>query len=233
MNRILIVDDDLDLGELLAKYLQREGFEFDMVYTGTLGVDRTLSGDYALVVLDVMLPGLNGFEVLSQIRNKSNLPVLMLTARGDDVDRIVGLEMGADDYLPKPFNPRELIARIRAILRRAKPEPDETLATSPERLTVGDIELDKGTRVVTRDGEQLSLTAVEFDLLEILLRSAGLIVTREELVKSIVGRNLSPFDRSIDTHVSNLRKKLGHTIDGIERLKTIRGVGYIYAKTGE
>ena len=110
MNRILIVDDDLDLGELLAKYLQREGFEFDMVHTGTLGVERALSGDYALVVLDVMLPGLNGFEVLSQIRNKSNLPVLMLTARGDDVDRIVGLEMGADDYLPKPFNPRELIA---------------------------------------------------------------------------------------------------------------------------
>jgi two-component system response regulator CpxR len=233
MNRILIVDDDLDLGELLAKYLQREGFDFDMVHTGPLGVERALSGDYALVVLDVMLPGLNGFEVLSQIRNKSSLPVLMLTARGDDVDRIVGLEMGADDYLPKPFNPRELIARVRAILRRTKPEADEIIAVSPERLSVGDVELDKGTRVVTRDGERLALTAVEFDLLEILLRSAGLIVTREELVKSILGRNLSPFDRSIDTHVSNLRKKLGHTVDGIERIKTIRGVGYIYAKAGE
>ncbi len=233
MNRILIVDDDLDLGELLAKYLQREGFDFDMVHTGPLGVERALSGDYALVVLDVMLPGLNGFEVLSQIRNKSSLPVLMLTARGDDVDRIVGLEMGADDYLPKPFNPRELIARVRAILRRTKPEADEIIAVSPERLSVGDVELDKGTRVVTRDGERLALTAVEFDLLEILLRSAGLIVTREDLVKSILGRNLSPFDRSIDTHVSNLRKKLGHTVDGIERIKTIRGVGYIYAKAGE
>lgn len=233
MNRILIVDDDLDLGELLAKYLRREGFEFDMAHNGALGVERALSGDYALVVLDVMLPGLNGFEVLSQIRNKSSLPVLMLTARGDDVDRIVGLEMGADDYLPKPFNPRELIARIRAILRRVKSEPGDAAGNSPESLSVGDVELDKGTRVVQRSGEQVALTAVEFDLLEILLRSAGLIVTREELVKSILGRNLSPFDRSIDTHVSNLRKKLGHTVAGVERIKTIRGVGYIYAKTAE
>ncbi len=233
MNRILIVDDDVDLGELLAKYLQREGFEFDMVHNGTLGVERALSGDYALVVLDVMLPGLTGFDVLSQIRNKSNLPVLMLTARGDDVDRIVGLEMGADDYLPKPFNPRELIARVRAILRRTKSEADEISLAQPELLSVGDIEIDKGTRVVKRGGAPVALTAVEFELLEILLRSAGLIVTREELVKSILGRPLSPFDRSLDTHVSNLRKKLGHTLDGIERIKTIRGVGYIYAKTGE
>jgi two-component system response regulator CpxR len=233
MNRILIVDDDVDLGELLTKYLQREGFEFDMVHDGRLGVERALSGDYALVILDVMLPGLNGFEVLSQIRNKSNLPVLMLTARGDDVDRIVGLEMGADDYLPKPFNPRELIARVRAILRRTKGESDEAAAAAPELLAVGDVEIDKGTREVKRGGKSVALTAVEFDLLEILLRSAGQIVTREELVKSILGRNLSPFDRSIDTHVSNLRKKLGHTVGGIERIKTIRGVGYIYARRGE
>jgi two-component system, OmpR family, response regulator CpxR len=230
MTRILLVDDDLDLCELLAKYLRSEGFEIEMVHNGSVGVERALSGDYALVVLDVMLPGLNGFDALSSIRGRSRVPVLMLTARGDDVDRIVGLEMGADDYLPKPFNPRELIARIRAILRRARLEPDEALTpASPERFLVGDVELDKRTRIVTRSGEQLALTTVEFDLLEALMRSAGHIVTREELVKSILGRNFSPSDRSIDTHVSNLRKKLGHYADGIERIKTIRTVGYIYA----
>lgn len=234
MNRILVVDDDVDLSELLAKYLQREGFEVEMVHNGEQGVDRAMSGDYTLIVLDVMLPGLNGFEVLSNIRRKSSVPVLMLTARGDDVDRIVGLEMGADDYLQKPFNPRELIARIRAILRRARPEPSEATAlTSPERFSVGDVEIDKGTRMVTRGGEQLPLTTVEFDLLEALVRAAGHIVSREDLVKSILGRNFTPYDRSIDTHVSNLRKKLGHYVNGIERIKTIRSVGYIYASPGE
>ncbi len=231
MNRILVVDDDLDLCELLSKYLRREGFEFDMAHDGELGVERALSGDYALVVLDVMLPRLNGFDALSVIRSKSSVPVMMLTARGDDVDKIVGLEMGADDYLQKPFNPRELVARVRAILRRARAENgDSNSGALPERFLVGDVELDKGTRVVTRGREDVTLTTVEFDLLEMLLRSAGHIVTREELVKSILGRNFTPYDRSIDTHVSNLRKKLGHYADGIERIKTIRGVGYIYAK---
>ena len=234
MNRILVVDDDVDLCELLAKYLRREGFEVDIANNGETGVESALSGDHALIVLDVMLPGLNGFDVLSSIRKKSNVPVLMLTARGDDVDRIVGLEMGADDYLPKPFNPRELMARIRAILRRARIEPAEAATTaSPERISVGDVELDKGTRIVTRGGQQLPLTTVEFDLLEALIRSAGHIISREELVKSILGRNFSPYDRSIDTHVSNLRKKLGHYMDGVERIKTIRSVGYIYAKPGD
>jgi len=157
----------------------------------------------------------------------------MLTARGDDVDRIVGLEMGADDYLQKPFNPRELIARIRAILRRSRSGSAELMNGMPERFSAGDVELDKGTRIVTRGGERLSLTTVEFDLLEALLRVAGRIVTREELVKSILGRNFSPYDRSIDTHVSNLRKKLGHYTGGVERIKTIRGVGYIYAKPAD
>lgn len=234
MNRILVVDDDMDLCVLLAKYLQREGFEVDVVHKGDTGVERALSGDYTLVVLDVMLPGLNGFDALSSIRSRSTLPVLMLTARGDDVDRIVGLEMGADDYLPKPFNPRELIARIRAILRRSRLEPADSIASdTAERLVVGDVELDKGTRSVTRSGEQMPLTTVEFDLLESLMRSAGHIVTREELVKSILGRNFTPYDRSIDTHVSNLRRKLGHSVNGIERIKTIRSVGYIYTKSEE
>lgn len=233
MSRILIIEDDLDLCELLGKYFEREGFAFAMAHNGRQGVEQALSGEYSLVVLDVMLPELNGFEVLRAIRGKSNLPVLMLTARGDDVDRIVGLEMGADDYLPKPFNPRELIARIRAILRRAKPEPGAGHSSKPaESLTVGDVELDTGTRTVARGGEQLALTSVEFDLLEALLRSAGQIVSREELVKTILDRNFSPLDRSIDTHVSNLRKKLGHTINDIERIKTVRNVGYLYAKTG-
>src|SRR6266404_4443406 len=234
MSRILVVDDDVDLCELLAKYLRLESFEFDMVHDGNLGVERALTDDYALVVLDVMLPGLSGFDVLSSIRRKSSVPVLMLTARGDDVDRIVGLEMGADDYLQKPFNPRELVAWIRAILRRVRTlAPEVITASVPARLSVGDVELDKSTRTATRNGEHLSLTTVEFDLLEALMRSAGQIVAREELVKSILGRNFSPYDRSIDTHVSNLRKKLGHNSDGIERIKTIRSVGYIYARQEE
>ena len=230
MNSIQVVDEDLDLCELLAKYLRREGFDFEMVHDGETGVDRALAGSYALIVLDVMLPNKNGFEVLRQIRARSQTPVLMLTARGDDVDRIVGLEMGADDYLPKPFNPRELVARIRAILRRTRVDTD---APPAERWVIGDIDLDKTTRIVARDGEPLALTAVEFDLLEALMRAAGRIVTREELVKAILGRDLTPYDRSIDTHVSNLRKKLGHYVDGVERIKTVRGVGYIYARPRE
>jgi len=162
MNRILIVDDDLDLCILLSKYLPREGFEVDVVHKGDTGVERALSGDYTLVVLDVMLPGLNGFDALSSIRSRSTLPVLMLTARGDDVDSIVGLEMGADDYLPKPFNPRELIARIRAILRRSRLEPADSVTSNlQERLVVGDVTLDKGTRSVRRNGEQMPLTTVQ------------------------------------------------------------------------
>ena len=234
MSRILVVDDDVDLCELLAKYLRREGFEFEMVHNGEDGVTRAGSGNFALIILDVMLPNMSGFEVLSQIRSRSQTPVLMLTARGDDVDRIVGLEMGADDYLPKPFNPRELVARIRAILRRSKVESDSPSASQiPERLVIGDVDLDKSTRVVVRSGESLALTAVEFDLLEALMRAAGRIMTREELVKAILGRDLTPYDRSIDTHVSNLRRKLGHYVGGVERIKTVRGVGYIYARPRE
>lgn len=229
MERILIVDDDVALCELVMEYLQPLGFEMEFVHRGDLGAERALSGEHALVVLDVMLPGLNGFEVLRKVRTASSVPVLMLTARGDDVDRIVGLEIGADDYLPKPFNPRELAARIRAILRRAplgKPvEPENSRS-----LIIGDVELDAGTRAVRRDGEIIELTAVEFDLLERLLRGAGTIIKREELSSQVLGRNLSPFDRSIDMHISNLRKKLGHHFGGVERIKTVRGVGYIYAQ---
>jgi len=228
-DQILIIDDDAALCALVTEYLEPLGFQIESVHRGDAGAERALAGQHALIVLDVMLPGLNGFEVLRRIRAESRIPVLMLTARGDDVDRIVGLEIGADDYLPKPFNPRELTARIRAILRRTSPEAhaDRNLG---KRLSVGDVELDNGTRAVTRAGENVELTAVEFDLLEKLLRAAGRIVTREELSKQVLGRSSSPFDRSIDMHISNLRKKLGHRFGATERIKTVRGVGYIYAQ---
>jgi two-component system response regulator CpxR len=228
MDQILIIDDDVALCELVTEYLEPLGFEITAMHRGDQGAESALSGKFSIVVLDVMLPGLNGFEVLRRIRAESRVPVLMLTARGDDVDRIVGLEIGADDYLPKPFNPRELVARIRAILRRSQATPASE-HDQPAALTAGDIELDLGTRVVHRAGQVVELTAVEFDLLEKLLRAAGRIITREELSRDVLGRSTSPFDRSIDMHISNLRKKLGHQLGDVERIKTVRGVGYIYA----
>src|SRR5207302_8238051 len=233
MDRILVIDDDVELCSLVGEYLASEGFKVEAAYDGERGLERAVKGEYILVVLDVMLPGINGFEVLRRIRSTSRIPVLLLTARGEDVDRIVGLEIGADDYLPKPFNPRELVARIRAILRRAKADDDHDEArehAAARALTVGDVKLDTGTRVVTRAGETVELTAVEFDLLEKLLRAAGRIITREELSKDVLGRSTSPFDRSIDMHISNLRKKLGHQAGLLERIKTVRGVGYIYTQ---
>lgn len=229
MDQILIIDDDVALCELVTEYLEPLGFQIESVHRGDAGVERALSGKHSLVVLDVMLPGLNGFEVLRRIRADSKIPVLMLTARGDDVDRIVGLEIGADDYLPKPFNPRELTARIRAILRRTSSDAAAEQAPATV-LSIGDVELDSGARAVSRGGQDVELTAVEFDLLEKLLRAAGRIVTREELSKEVLGRSSSPFDRSIDMHISNLRKKLGHKFGTTERIKTVRGVGYIYAQ---
>jgi len=227
--RLLVIDDDTELCELVTEYLKPEGFEVDAVHDGEHGVERALSGGYALVVLDVMLPGLNGFEVLRRIRAQSGTPVLMLTARGEAVDRIVGLEIGADDYLPKPFNPRELVARIHAILRRTQRRfaSADTAQRSP-KLMVGDIELDPGARTVCCAGRPVELTGVEFNLLEALLRAAGRLVEREDLSRTVLGRRLMPYDRSVDMHVSNLRKKLGHMIGGHERIKAIRGLGYIY-----
>ncbi len=228
MERILIVDDDVELCELVREYLIAEDFQVDAVHNGMEGQERALSGEYALIVLDVMLPGKNGLDVLRELRQKSRVPVLILTARGEDVDRIVGLEIGADDYLPKPFNPRELLARVRAILRRVA-QPADTLAGP---LTVGDVELDPATRSVRRSGEAVQLTSVEFSLLERLLRAAGSVVTREQLVNEVLGRKFMPYDRSVDMHVSKLRKKLGDQPDGNERIKAIRGVGYIYVRPG-
>jgi two-component system response regulator CpxR len=227
MQQILVIDDDVELCELVAEYLGPEGYKVEAVHEGPAGVARALSGEHVLAVLDYMLPGLNGFEVLRQIRASSRLPIVMLTARGDDMNRIIGLQIGADDYLPKPFNPLELVARINAVLRRAQLAPE--LKPAAEIVVVGDVEMDNRTHTVRRGGESIELTAVEYALLEKLLGAPGRILEREELVREVLHRQLSPFDRSIDTHVSNLRKKLGHTINGAERIKTIRSVGYIYA----
>jgi DNA-binding response OmpR family regulator len=225
---LLVVDDDAELCELLQEYLAPEGYDVEAVHSGVEGVERALSGDHALVVLDVMLPDVRGFEVLRQLRAQSRMPVLMLTARGNEQDRILGLEMGADDYLPKPFNPRELCARIDAILRRSGADRAALESRPAGELVVDDVSINKGSRLVHRGGETIDLTTVEFDLLETLLRSAGRVIPRDELVRTVLNRSFSPFDRSIDTHVSNLRRKLGPTPDGLDRIKSVRGIGYHY-----
>jgi two-component system, OmpR family, response regulator CpxR len=233
VDRILVIDDDVELCSLVGEYLEPEGFQIDAVYDGNRGLERALSGNYRLIVLDVMLPGMNGFDVLRKIRTTSRIPVLLLTARGEDVDRIVGLEIGADDYLPKPFNPRELVARIRAILRRTQAGEKTAEAGIPEALHVGDIDLDPATRTVLHKGQPVDLTSVEFNLLHVLLREAGRVVTRERLVDEVLSRKFSPFDRSIDMHVSKVRKKLGDSDNGTDHIKTVRGVGYIFAHPRE
>ena len=226
MSKVLIIDDDEELCDLVSEYLTVEGFNTTSVHDGQTGLEAALSGAYDLAILDVMLPKLNGFDVLRNLRERSGLPVLMLTARGDDMERIVGLEIGADDYLPKPFNPRELVARLRAILRRAS--NDEAEQAPAERIAIDDLELSSSSRSVKRGGEELPVTSVEFDLLLALLREAGSVVKKEVLSETVLERRLSPYDRSLDMHISNLRKKLGSRPDGSERIKTVRSVGYIY-----
>ena len=229
MTRLLVVDDDRELCELMSEFLSREGYEVDAVHDGQQGLELALAGEHALLVLDVMLPGLSGFELLRRLRESSPVPVIMLTARGEDVDRIVGLEMGADDYMPKPFNPRELTARIRAVLRRA--ETAEAADTEAEdSLVEGDLRVDPGARTVQLAGRELELTGVEFSILEVLLRNAGRVVSREELSQLALSRRPSPTDRSLDVHVSNLRRKLGAPAGGRDRIKTVRGVGYLYVR---
>lgn len=231
MERILVIDDDTELCELLQDYLSGEGFEVDVVHRGDQGAGAATSQPYDLVVLDVMLPGLNGFDVLRKIRETSRIPVMMLTARGEDIDRIVGLELGADDYLPKPFNPRELVARIRAIQRRLAGAPGGFSAKPKVQAEcrVGDLVLNATNRTVKQNGNGVELTSVEFSLLEALLAHAGEIISREDLVSQVLGRQLSAYDRSIDVHVSALRKKLGHSYQQTERIRTVRGIGYLYA----
>jgi DNA-binding response OmpR family regulator len=227
MDRVLIIDDDIELCELLSVRMSDEGFEIEAVHDGARGLERALSREHSLLVLDLMLPGMGGLDVLRRVREQSPIPVLILTARGEDIDRILGLELGADDYLPKPFNPRELIARIRAILRRSV-----RVAVGTHPLIVGDLRLEPASRETRIEGRLLSLTSVEFDLLEMLMQHAGRIVTREELTEAVLGRKLGPFDRVIDVHVSNIRKKLGSS-QGVERIKAIRGSGYLFVVRAE
>ncbi len=225
MNRVLIVDDDEELCDLVSEYLTAEGFDTTCVHDGESGLKRASSGDFDLTILDVMMPKMNGFDVLKNIRKASDVPVLMLTARGDEMERITGLESGADDYLPKPFNPRELVARLHAILRRSSTDENVEL---PEKFQVDEIEISVPSRSAKLDGADVGLTSVEFDLLVALARDAGKIIKKEDLSERVLERSLSPYDRSLDMHISNLRKKLGLRADGTERIKTVRSVGYIY-----
>jgi two-component system response regulator CpxR len=223
------VDDDRDLCQLVAQYLEPEGFKLFAVHTGNEGVKSAIEGNHELIVLDVMLPDRKGFDVLREIRNRVRTPVLMLTAKGDEFDRILGLELGADDYLPKPFSPRELIARISAILRRSGWQSEGTSTARPAVIRSADIELDLAARTVLKSGEPLKLTSAEFDLLRAFFEAPGQVLTRESLVESVLDRKFSPFDRSIDLHISNLRRKLGPQNDGAERIRSVRGIGYLYA----
>ena len=223
---MLLIDDDTELCSLLREYLGMEGFELLCEHEDKSDLERALKRSADLILLDVMLPGLDGFEILRQLRRSSRVPVLMLTARGEDVDRIIGLELGADDYLPKPFNPRELAARVRAILRRAKSKPSD----NPERLEVNGVSLDTGTREVRVQGRPVEVTTYEFDILELLMRAAGRVLSRDDLMERLYNRKATAFDRSIDMHISHLRRKLE---TDRPLIKTVRGVGYQFARTPE
>ena len=224
--RVLLVDDDRELCDLVGRFLSAEGFDVDAESDTGHATELALSGAYRLVLLDVMLGRANGFDVLRAIRAASSIPVVMLTAKGDALDRILGLEIGADDYLPKPFDPKELAARIRAVLRRTS--PDARTRTRPS-IVIDDLELDAGARTAKVAARPIDLTTVEFDLLETLAAEAGHVISRESLVQRVLGREFSPFDRSIDTHIYNLRRKLGFLRGGGERIVGIRGIGYLYA----
>lgn len=215
--RLLLIDDDADLGPLMAEFFTERGLLLDHALTGKAGLDLAATHPYDLVILDVMMPGIDGFEVLHRLRDKSQVPVLMLTARTEQASRIRGLESGADDYLPKPFDPLELLARVRAILRRATP------AATSKVLEANGVRLDPGARSVSQNGQAIVVTSIEYDILEVLIRAAGSVVSRDDLMNRLYQREATPFDRSIDVHVSHLRKKLA---DSESLIRTVRGIGY-------
>lgn len=231
MPHLLLADDDPELSLMLKEYLEGYGFQVETVPDGILALKRALEEDFDLIILDVMMPGRNGLDVLRDLRAVKVTPVLMLTARGEDVDSIVGLELGADDYLAKPCNPRVLEARIRALLRRSELRPETGESGTGQMLRVGDLSLNSGTRDVMLGDRPIVITSTEFSILEVLLRESGRVVSKVELSEFALGRPLSSFDRSLDMHVSNLRRKLGPLADGGERIKTIRGIGYQYLQT--
>jgi two-component system response regulator CpxR len=224
MNRILLIDDDESLCELLSEYLASEGFDVVSVHTGPEGVSRASAGQWDVIVLDVMLPGMNGFDVLKQIQGSNGAPVLMLTARGEDTDTVLGLELGANDYVAKPCSPRVLVARLRNLMRHRIGEP----AAMSGQLQVGDLSYDKHNRMVKIADREIQLTGAEFNLLALLLEHAGELVSKEILAKRGLGRALQAYDRRIETHMAQIRKKLGPMVDGSPRIKTVRGAGYQY-----
>lgn len=222
MNKVLIIDDDIELAGLFQEYLQQEGFTVDLAHTGATGLQLALSGDHQLVILDIMLPDIKGTEILARIRLESRIPILMFTAKGDDVDRIIGLESGADDYVPKPCTPRELAARIRAILRRT--QVNSSNHQGP--IMAGPLKIWPERRKAAWFEQDLELTSTEFNLLETLASRVGHIVSKNELSEKALGRPLARFDRSIDVHMSSIRQKLGNQTDGRSYIQTVRGQGY-------
>ncbi|WP_394829894.1 response regulator transcription factor [Pendulispora albinea] len=222
--RVLLIDDDVRLYELLASYLEQNGFTVTAVSDGPQGLAALAAGTFDAVLLDVMMPGMDGLEVLRRIREKNRIPVLMLTAKGDETDRVVGLEIGADDYVPKPFSPRELLARLRAVLRRAAPDCID------HRIRVGDVAIEVGSRQVTFAGKPVELTGVEFDILLALARRPGRVVAREALLAEAGRGDVTVGDRTVDVHISHLRQKLGDDPKSPRLIKTVRGVGYVLAR---
>jgi two-component system, OmpR family, response regulator len=225
MNKLLLIDDDKELSQLLSEYLTTEGFEVAVAYDGEVGIQLATQEQYSAIVLDVMLPIYNGFEVLKILRKTHQTPVLMLTAKGDTVDRVIGLEIGADDYLPKPCDPRELVARIRAILRRSA--SNEPSPTKLEKIASGPLVLHLGSRHVTWNSGEIILTGTEFSVLEILVRQAGQVISKDDMTEQALNRKLTPYDRSIDVHVSNIRKKLTAAGANKELIINVRGAGYM------
>lgn len=225
MAKLLLIDDDQELCQLLQEYLTAEGFSVDLAHDGQQALEQVQKVPYAAIILDVMLPIRSGFEVLKELRQNYSTPVLMLTAKGDTIDRVVGLEIGADDYLPKPCDPRELVARVRAVLRRAA--PNIPTGSSPERLTVENISLHLGSRTTTWQDIEVPLTGTEFSVLELLVRQAGRVISKQELTEQALNRKLTPYDRSIDVHVSNIRKKLTAAGAHKDLIINVRGAGYM------
>ncbi|MGI9203634.1 MAG: response regulator transcription factor [Woeseiaceae bacterium] len=219
---VLLIDDDRELGKMLGDFLSGDRLDVTTRHTGESGLEEFTKGKFDLLILDIMMPGMSGLDVLKKVRQTSSVPVIMLTARGDDIDRIIGLEFGADDYLPKPFNPRELLARIKAILRRSSPQEKAT-----RRLTLGDIMLDARTHQATVSDTKLELTGTEYEILRCLLETPGEVVSKEQLSERALGRRLLPYDRSVDTHISNLRGKLERAGNKNETIQNQRGVGYL------
>ena len=229
--KILIVDDDKKLCRLVADYLEPMGYDVDAAHNGSQGLDMILRGDYEAVILDVMMPRMDGFEVLKQLRKKSDIPVIMLTARGEETDRIVGLEMGADDYLPKTFSSRELLARLRAVTRRyGKSKRDTATRNEKGLLVFGDLQIDPGARMARLGSQKLHLTPIEYDLLTCLARSSGRVLSRDQLLDAVAGRDYEVFDRSVDVHISSLRRKLGEDPRKPKYIQTVRSAGYMFRR---